>query len=81
MPGSAGSGGALEDDTLQWTILVLEPNEQAKFSFRVLVQGSGEIVNAEYGVLCAEGVGAVGEPVITYVEAGGIYLPQIMRSK
>ncbi len=77
-----GSGGSLESGgVLRWTAATLEPGESREFGFAVTVTGSSEqIVNDRYGVRCAEGITAQGEPVITKIGgAGRIYLPLVVR--
>jgi uncharacterized repeat protein (TIGR01451 family) len=65
--GSASSGGLLVGDTVEWTLPVLNPGESLTVTFMVTAQGGKEIVNEKYVVRCAEGVVAVGEPVVTRV--------------
>ena len=77
-----GSGGTLMGDEVQWTASTLEPAESREFGFAVTVtEKSGvEVVNERYGVTCAEGVTALGEPVITKIGGGGrIYLPLVLK--
>jgi len=77
------SGGETVDgEYLRWTAAALESDESREFRFAVTVtQQSGlEIVNDQYGVVCDEGVTAVGKPVITKIANGaGIYLPLVLR--
>jgi len=79
VPGSATAGGQLVGDELQWTIPLLSPGEVHTLSFAVKVLGGEQIVNEAYGVTCAEGVTAFGEPVYTEVRVGYVYLPLIVR--
>lgn len=66
--GSASSGGLLEGDTVEWTLPVLNPGESLTVTYMVTAQGGKEIINEKYVVRCAEGVVAVGEPVVTRVK-------------
>jgi hypothetical protein len=49
------------------------------FSFAVEVLGGEQIVNEFYGVTCAEGVMASGEPVVTDVRMRYVFLPLVWR--
>jgi uncharacterized repeat protein (TIGR01451 family) len=80
VPDSASAGGTLAAGTLHWEANVLETSQQSEFSFRVTVQGGGEIVNDQYAVVSSEGIRATGPPVITQVKGGSIYLPLVMRN-
>ena len=78
--GSSSDGGVLTGDLLRWEYLVLGPGEDHSFMFRVKAPNWGKVINDQYQVTCAEGVVAIGDPVITRViMAGGVYLPIIMR--
>lgn len=78
--GSASGNGQLVNGQVRWEIGQLGVNENRTFTFRVEVTGGQEIVNDAYGVISAEGVSAVGPPVITPVgSAGMLYLPVILR--
>jgi len=79
VPGSATAGGQLVGDELQWTFPLLEPNEVRTLSFAVEVLGGRQIVNEAYGVTCAEGVTAFGEPVYTDVRLRYVFLPLLLR--
>jgi len=75
------AGGELEGDQVQWETSVLKPGESRTFAFQVTVGSGLEVVNDRYAVRCAEGVVAVGAPVVTRVTGGGgIYLPLILRN-
>ncbi len=76
---SASAGGALVGDEVRWQIPVLEAGETRTFSFSVKVGGGREIINEDYGVSSAEGVSAVGPPVITTINGGSVYLPAILK--
>ena len=79
-----GSGGKLVGDEIRWTASTLEPAESREFGFAVTVtqESSVEVVNEGYGVTCAEGVTALGEPVITGISGGGrIYLPLVVQQQ
>lgn len=79
---SATAGGQLVGNQLRWTFPALGPGESRTLGFKVTVQASEEVVNDEYAVTCAQGVVAIGEPVVTQVRlAGGkSYLPLISRN-
>jgi uncharacterized repeat protein (TIGR01451 family) len=75
------TGGKLEGDQVKWETSVLEPGESRTFAFQVTVGSGPEVVNDRYAVRCAEGVVAVGAPVVTQItRGGGIYLPLILRN-
>jgi len=78
---SASAGGKLVGDQVHWELQVLPPGETKLLIFRVEVLGGQQIINSDYDVTCAEGVRAVGQPVITDVSYQGsqIYLPIIYR--
>ena len=75
--GSASGSGTLSGDEVRWEIPVLAPGASAEFTFRVVVHGGAQVINAWYHVSCAEGVSAWGKPLITPVTYTGglIYLP------
>jgi uncharacterized repeat protein (TIGR01451 family) len=79
--GSASAGGQLVGDTLFWNLPVLRSNETAALTFRVTVLGGSQIINAAYGVTCAEGVSARGAPVVTAVRYPNsrAYLPLLAK--
>ncbi len=78
--GSASDGGQLVGDELHWAFPVLKVGEVRELTFRVTVEGGTEVINASYMVSSAEGVSAVGEPVVTMVKFGErVYLPVIIR--
>lgn len=79
--GSASAGGQLVGNELRWLLPVLQPGESAVVTFRVTVNADWEVVNEHYGVTCAEGVEALGLPVVTPVDGRGtIYLPVAFRN-
>jgi len=79
--GSATANGQLIGDQVRWEIPVLKPGENRTVAFRVKVGSGSEVVNERYAVTCAEGVTAVGAPVITRLTGGNmIYLPIVMRN-
>lgn len=83
VPDSVTAGGKLVGDQVRWEALVLEPGESRTFAFRVTVGSGSEVVNEQYAVTCAEGVTAVGAPVVTRIAGGGgnwIYLPLVLRN-
>jgi uncharacterized repeat protein (TIGR01451 family) len=79
VPGSATAGGQLVGNALEWFFPLLAPGEVREFSFTVQVLNGPQIVNDAYGVTCAEGITAHGEPVYTEVRQRYIYLPLILR--
>jgi uncharacterized repeat protein (TIGR01451 family) len=79
VPGSATAGGQLVGDELQWTFPLLALGDVRTFSFAVQVLGGRQIVNEAYGVTCAEGVTAYGEPVYTDVRLRYVFLPLTVR--
>ena len=70
------------DDQVRWEVTVLEPGESRTFSFQVTAGGGREVINERYAVTCAEGVTAVGAPVVTRIADGGtrIYLPLVLKN-
>jgi len=79
--GSATANGQLIGDQVRWEIPVLKPGESRTVTFRVKVGSGSEVVNGRYAVMCAEGVTAVGAPVVTRLTRGNvIYLPIVMRN-
>jgi uncharacterized repeat protein (TIGR01451 family) len=82
VPDSATGLGELVGDQVRWEIPVLKPGKSRTFGFRVTVDGTGEVLNEQYAVKCAEGVVDVGVPLVTQVTSGGswIYLPVIMKN-
>ncbi|MEJ2207642.1 MAG: hypothetical protein P8129_01225 [Anaerolineae bacterium] len=81
VPGSATAGGKLVGNAVQWQFPLLLPNEVRTVSFRVTVGKVEEVVNAAYGVTCAEGVSDQGPPLRTRVvrRTRNVYLPIISR--
>jgi len=80
VPGSATANGQLVGDEVQWTIPVLRAQDDLEVGFQVTVNEGQSVVNAQYAITSAEGVGAVGEPLITPVTGGGrLYLPLVQR--
>jgi len=82
---SASAGGQLVGNQIQWQILELDVGESKTFEFRVKVGSGTEVVNNQYGVTSAEGVSAVGSPVVTTITqdpkgSGDIYLPILLKN-
>jgi uncharacterized repeat protein (TIGR01451 family) len=81
--GSGTAGAIYQGGMLQWHIPVLDTGNRISFEFRVRVNFTDEVINEAYQVTCAEGVSAIGAPVITKIIYGGwggkIYLPLVMR--
>jgi uncharacterized repeat protein (TIGR01451 family) len=67
---------------VQWASDFLAPGKSRAFEFHVTVEGGDEVVNERYGVRCAQGVAAQGEPVVTRITEGKkrIYLPVVMKN-
>jgi uncharacterized repeat protein (TIGR01451 family) len=79
VPESATAGGKLVGSVVFWDWKVLGPGDQIAVSFLVTVDQGTDVVNARYGVGCAEGVYAVGRQVVTPVKGGGlVFLPVVM---
>jgi uncharacterized repeat protein (TIGR01451 family) len=76
------AGGELEGDYVRWETPVLKPGDSRTFVFQVAVGSGFQVVNEQYAVRCAEGVVAVGAPVITRISGGGrlVYLPLVLRN-
>jgi uncharacterized repeat protein (TIGR01451 family) len=77
--GSANASGELVGDQLHWEFSLLDPGETRNLTFKVRPLRGNEIINQFYGVTCAEGVSAVGPPVITQIAHTRVYLPIIQR--
>jgi uncharacterized repeat protein (TIGR01451 family) len=79
--GTASSGGQLEGNMVEWILPVLNHGESATRTFQVEVNGGRWIINQDYAVICAEGVSAHGEPVVTKViyEGRSLWLPVIAK--
>jgi uncharacterized repeat protein (TIGR01451 family) len=84
VPDSASDSGGFAGGQVRWSLPRLGAMSQKTLQFDVLVDGAGDRVrNAAYGVRTAEGVVALGQPVITPIEGGqflGVYLPLVMRA-
>ena len=78
---SASANGKLVGEQVHWQLLKLAAEETQQFTFQVEVTGGDQITNEDYGVTCAEGVTAVGDPVVTDVRWEGtrIFLPLVSR--
>jgi uncharacterized repeat protein (TIGR01451 family) len=76
------AGGELEGDQVRWETPVLKSGDSRTFVFQVTVGSGFQVVNEQYAVRCAEGVVAVGAPVITRISGGGrlVYLPLVLRN-
>ena len=77
--GSASAGGTMVDGKIVWYLPVLNPFDQQKLYFKVTANYGFEIINSDYGVTCSEGVGAIGDPVITGIKYYYQFLPVIIR--
>jgi len=81
-------GGRLVGHQVQWTGETVNAGGSLTVTFVVTVSSplpNGTLTNADYGVTCVEGVGAVGSPVTTTVSPGPgperVYLPLVMRNR
>lgn len=77
--GSASGGGQLVGNQVRWTLPLLRAGETRTLTFRVTVLSGLSVTNASYGVTSAEGVSALGDPVVTAVRLSRQYLPFIAR--
>ncbi|MGD9147635.1 MAG: hypothetical protein PVI80_18855, partial [Anaerolineae bacterium] len=81
--GSATADGELVGNEVRWAIPWLEPLEERRLQFRVLVEAGWSVWNRFYAVSSEEGARAVGVPVRTEVTGetvGWIYLPVVLRN-
>jgi uncharacterized repeat protein (TIGR01451 family) len=80
VPWSATAGGTLVGDQIQWEFPILGPGESQEFKYKVTAGNTRLITNDDYGVTCAQGVSATGEPVTTptYGRSWN-YLPVLLR--
>jgi uncharacterized repeat protein (TIGR01451 family) len=81
IPTGTTGGGALVNDRVQWEWPLLASGERAEFGFQVRVDAGTQVENARYGVRSAEGVVALGEPVVTAVQREGseLFLPLVLK--
>ncbi len=81
VPYSASGNGQFDGQQVYWTFPVLESGEARLLTYKVLVGGYNDIVNAVYHVSSDEGVTAYGLPVVTKVKflLKRLMLPLIMR--
>ncbi len=79
---SASGDGAYADGLVRWDLPVLKAGASRSFEFSVVPGEGSSISNDRYGVRSAEGVSAVGAPVVTQIAGGGgqIYLPLVLRN-
>jgi uncharacterized repeat protein (TIGR01451 family) len=77
--GGASDGGQFNGDQVIWQFLELAPGETRSLMFRVNVLGGTMLLNDRYGVLCEEGVSALGEPLYTRVAGWRVFLPVLTR--
>ena len=81
---TAYNGGTYNATTRQvrWQLSDLAPGDAETVQVRVVVDNGPQVINADYGVRCAEGVVASGSPQVTIVTTTKhvIYLPLILRS-
>ncbi len=78
--GSATANGRFIGNLVQWAIPVLESGESRDVSFQVIAASAGKVYNNQYAVTSAEGVTALGVPVITTVEGGQLFLPLVLKN-
>jgi uncharacterized repeat protein (TIGR01451 family) len=81
VPDSASGNGQLVAGEVRWQTPLLAPGESRTYSFRVLVGIQDAVINQQYGVRAAEGVVALGDPVITPVDIRqwNVYLPEVRK--
>jgi uncharacterized repeat protein (TIGR01451 family) len=79
VPNSATGGGKLVGDAVHWDWPLLESADHIAVSFQVTVEQGSEVVNSRYGVVSAEGVFALGQPVVTQIKGGMVFLPIVVR--
>ncbi|MBN1954705.1 MAG: DUF11 domain-containing protein [Anaerolineae bacterium] len=77
VPGSATGGGMLVGGQVVWEVSLLGVGRQRTLAFAVTVDSGLEVRNDQYGVICEEGVGDRGAPVVTRIAGRAIYLPAI----
>lgn len=80
VPGSATANGQLVGNHIRWETPVLKPGEDRTFAFRVRVNSGQQVVNEQYTVSSAEGIGATGARVVTRVSGHKVYLPIVMKN-
>jgi uncharacterized repeat protein (TIGR01451 family) len=82
VPNSATGGGRLVGDAVHWDWPLLASADHIAVSFQVTVEQGSEVVNRRYGVDSAEGVYALGQPVVTQIKGGGmVFLPIVVRQR
>jgi uncharacterized repeat protein (TIGR01451 family) len=79
VPYSASGNGQLAAEQMAWQFPVLPAGSEQLFSFKVTVNGIDDIINADYGVACGEGVQATGVPVITKISGNKLFLPLVRK--
>ncbi len=79
----AAEGGVLDGDVVRWTGQTVPAGDSMTLRFSVTVthplSPGATIVNADYGVTCAQGVAAAGDPVITQLRWHELFLPIVLR--
>lgn len=81
VPDSATRSGVYADGQMQWVLPRLGTGATTNVEFEVTPSGGTRIVNANYAVVCEEGISAVGAPVTTQIAgAGEVYLPAVMKA-
>ena len=75
------AGGREDRGVVWWETPVLEPGEGHDVVFQVSVESGRRVVNSQYSVLCAEGVFAVGAPLVTPIASGSpfVYMPLLLK--
>jgi uncharacterized repeat protein (TIGR01451 family) len=79
VPYTASGNGQLSDNQIIWQLPVVPASSEKLFSFKVLVSGIEDIVNANYSASCSEGAIAFGDPVITKISSNKIFLPLVRK--
>ena len=78
------AGGMRVGDEVHWTDQAVNAGDSLVLRFSVTVnqfppKGTTSIVNSDYGVRCAEGVGGTGSPVTTNLYWYKFFLPLVLR--
>jgi uncharacterized repeat protein (TIGR01451 family) len=80
LPGSASANGQAAGGQIRWDLLGLGAQDVRTLTYRVTVLSGRQVINECYRISSAEGVSAVGAPVITTVAGNpNIYLPLVSR--
>jgi uncharacterized repeat protein (TIGR01451 family) len=75
---AASDGGSLVGGTVTWAVPNLEAGQVVTRTFTVTARAT--ITNSEYGVTCAEGIGATGSTPVTTEVKYKVFLPLVVRT-